>query len=91
MLLDKKLFNTSTIADGNMSFRFGESDVVVSNRRRFLKENGADYQKTVCMACNHGETITPIDWNTEKQHFGALGQENQIEAEVLMTQEKILR
>lgn len=82
------LFNTSTINDGNMSFRFGENDEVVSNRRRFLKENAADYADTICMRCNHGEYITAVNRGTPTQHFGAQRQEDQIEAEVLVTEKK---
>jgi len=78
---------TSTIADGNMSFRFGDREEVLNNRRRFLKENGADYSNCVCMACDHGEQLIPIDWNTDKTHFGATAPEHTIKAEVLVTKE----
>lgn len=82
------IYRTSTVADGNMSFRFGDAGEVVDNRRRFLKENGGDYASTVCMQCNHGDIVSPIDWSTPKKHFGAVSHEDMITSEVLVTKEK---
>lgn len=81
------LFKTSTTEHGNMSFRFGEASEVIDNRRRFLAENAADYTDCVCMACENGEHIVPIDWNTDRTHFGATTPEDMLTAEVLVTNE----
>ena len=84
-LSDEILFKTSTIADGNMSFRFGEESEVVGNRRRFLLENDADYDDCICMACNHGPTITAVNRGNCGAHFGAATPETMLESEVLVT------
>lgn len=76
---------TSTIADGNMSFRFGAIDEVLRNRRRFLSENAADYAHCICMQCNHGENIVSV--NRDSPGMGAESPEAMIEAEVLVTDE----
>lgn len=80
------LFKTSTITDGNMSFRFGDDKTVVENRKRFLAKNNIDSQNHICMRCDHGEVIIAI--NRDTNGVGAESQEEMIEAEVLVTQEK---
>ena len=82
------LTTTSTITDGNMSFRFGEESEVVENRRKFLEKHGIDFTNHICMACNHGEQITPIDWSNSTQSFGAKTQREMVKSEVLVTKEK---
>lgn len=77
------LCQTSTVADGNMSFRFGEVAEVVENRRRFLSENGVDFAKHLCMACDNGETILAVD--SSHQGVGGTTQASMPTAEVLFT------
>ncbi|MDC1205504.1 polyphenol oxidase family protein [Candidatus Pacebacteria bacterium] len=71
-----------------MSFRFGEVDEVLKNRRVFLEKNGINFKSHICMACNHGENIIAV--NRGNVEVGATSQEEMIEAEVLITQEKNL-
>lgn len=79
---------TSTVDNGNMSFRFGDAPNVVDNRRRFLQENGADYADCVCMACDHGEKIIAVSKNLiDSKHFGTTTQADMLTAEVLVTQD----
>lgn len=58
--MNNTLFKTSTIADGNMSFRFGEAHTVIENRRRFLAHHAIPFENHTCMRCNHGEHIVRI-------------------------------
>jgi len=64
-------FTTSTIADGNMSMRFGKKTAVVTARDRFV-----GHLNYVCMQCDHGDTI----------QFVSEPQANQTPAEVLIAQ-----
>lgn len=82
------LFVTSTITDGNMSFRFGDNIEVVENRRRFLEENGGDYADCVPMLCNHGSTITSVNRGNSAACLGPATQARMLETEVLLTNEK---
>jgi len=70
---------TSTITNGNMSERFDDADVVAKNRERFLATQNLETQNTVWMQCDHGTTITPVNWSN--------GGET-VATEVLVTQEK---
>lgn len=84
----KLLFTTSTIADGNMSFRIGDTEHSLKNRKQFLSKHDIDFEKHVCMKCDHGIQITPIVWSNLDRHAGAFTQRNMLASEVLMTQEK---
>jgi copper oxidase (laccase) domain-containing protein len=64
-------FKTSSIADGNMSFRFGDKDEVTGNRQQFV-----GHDQYVCMQCTHGAEIVTVDKPVA----------DHIEAEVLVTQ-----
>ena len=83
------LFKTSSIQDGNMSFRIGDTENSLENRKQFLKRNNIDFQNHICMKCNHGEQITAIHRSTVPASiFGATTQEDMLLSEVLVTQEK---
>ena len=85
------LCKTSSAADGNMSFRIGETDNSLQNREQFLMNNGIDFKNHVCMKCDHGEQITTVNRSTENQKDGTFGsktQEDMLLSEVLVTQEK---
>ena len=79
---------SSTIADGNMSFRFGDEAEVVENRRNFLEQNSMSVNSYTPMSCTHGEVITLVDAKTAG--VGAMSQSQQVVSEVLLTQEKNL-
>lgn len=87
-LLTNTFFKTSTIADGNMSFRIGDTDSSFANRKSFLLGNGIAVTNHICMKCDHGEQITVVDWNTHTRHFRANTQDNMLPSEVLVTKEK---
>lgn len=48
---------TSTIADGNMSYKFGDKATVDANFRRFCEKNGINPHKIVYMGQAHGDRI----------------------------------
>ena len=79
------LFETSTIGDGNMSFKFGAEAEVNENRQRFVEECGIPVNRHICMACDHGEEIIAV--NRDTRGVGALSQTEMPVAEVLVTNE----
>lgn len=76
------IFKTSLVSDGNMSFLFGESGEVLSNRKNFLHSITLNYDECVAMACDHGENIVLADHNSPA---GAVSLEQMPNAEVLLT------
>ena len=79
---------TSTIHDGNMDFRFGPAEAVLRNRTRFLDTHHILYEDHIAMRCDHSDIITLV--TSFHPEVGATSQEEQIESEVLVTQEKNL-
>jgi copper oxidase (laccase) domain-containing protein len=79
---------TSTVADGNMSFRAGMKKEVIDNRTHFLEKFGIAPHEHVAMCCDHGDKITLVDHD----HFGVgvFEPEDQLQSEVLVTQRKHL-
>lgn len=75
------LFTTSTISDGNMSLRFDEAGAAIKSRECFLTTHNIDWQKHICMRCNHGDTIQVVDTHTKTDT------NRMLDAEVLITQE----
>ena len=57
----KPFFTSSTISEGNLSYRLGQEATVTEDRRRFLENHGLTWDQTICMLCDHGETITVVD------------------------------
>jgi hypothetical protein len=80
------LCETSTRADGNMSFRIGATQNSLGNRKQFLMDIGIDFQDHISMKCDHGAEISVVTSDTIGA--GATTQEDMILAEVLVTQEK---
>lgn len=61
---------TSTVADGNLSFLWGEKTTVVNNRVRFLEKNGVESKKTVVMSIENKNIIVDVaDANSGKSVF----------------------
>lgn len=54
------LCETSTVSDGNMSFRGEDEKMVILRRTEFLKKQSIEYSNCCVMTCDHGETITLI-------------------------------
>ena len=79
---------TSTIADGNMSFNGASKKEIIDNRTHFLGKYGIGGQEHVAMRCNHGSKITLVDHN--HAGVGIFEPNDQIQSEVLVTQKKHL-
>ena len=79
---------TSTVADGNMSFLYGPKQEVIANRTHFLQMHGVAYQEHIAMRCDHGDIITIVD--STHSALGATLQEDQVLSEVLVTKKKHL-
>lgn len=77
------LFATSTTLDGNMSFRFGNENEVLRNRKTFLEKHSIPWGDHVCMKCDHTEKIIFVD-DTKFP----LDIHRMVDAEVLVTQKK---
>lgn len=54
--------HTSTIADGNMDFRFGERTEVEEHRKKFFKKCGLQYEDAVVMQVEHEDTIKDVGY-----------------------------
>ena len=80
------LCKTSTIVDGNMSFRIGDTKNSLQNRTDFLKSLRIPATKHICMKCDHGKEIVVVTHDTHEA--GATTQEEMLTSEVLVTQEK---
>lgn len=76
----------STIDDGNMSFKFGNQDVVVQGRSRFLRANKIDINKTVCLKVFHSNKIV----EAKELHLGSSVKDHTLapKADVLVTNQK---
>jgi YfiH family protein len=58
----KKLkYGYSTRRFGNMAFKYGETEEVVSNRKGFMKAVGVNIKNSVFMRPNHGKAIEIVD------------------------------
>lgn len=75
----------STKQDGNMSFRWGEREGVISNRKRFLERNGIAPDDTVVMSLTHRTTIKTVG---EKEKGAGVLEPGGVEADCLITKEK---
>ncbi len=78
--------SASTVSDGNMSFRFGNSVQTAESRRQFLLKNCIDFKQHIAMKCDHSQIITTVTKNTPER--GAETQKQMLSSEVLVTQEK---
>ncbi|MFT5849407.1 MAG: copper oxidase (laccase) domain-containing protein [Patiriisocius sp.] len=83
------ILNASSVtAEGNMSFKIGDTLGVPGNRKMFLEGLDISYENTVCMQCDHGNTITMVNRSTHVNNLEATRQEDMLVSEVLVTQEK---
>lgn len=83
---DNIICTTSTITDGNMAFRFGSQDDVISARKHFLEKNTVTFENCVPMKSEHGKIIAVVD--KKIAWCGATSRGETIPADVLVTQEK---
>lgn len=67
----------STVADGNMSYRWGERDVVAKNREQFLATYNRTAADCVEMEVEHNDRISTVD---TMHTIGNLGKTVQTEA-----------
>ena len=51
-ILDFVKIETSTVDDGNMSYSYGDQDVVDENKKRFFKNKGFNYNNTYLLRTN---------------------------------------
>jgi copper oxidase (laccase) domain-containing protein len=79
------LCETSTVADGGMSFLSGDRSDVARNRRSFFQKCGVVEPVYVSILCDHGETIKNVTDSDAKEVTG--GTEG-IQAEAVATQSK---
>lgn len=79
------LYATSTIADGNMSMRYGDHAEVVHHRERFLEKKGGSLDECVVMQLEHGDVVTRV--GATDRGKGARTWGEGIFAEALMTNE----
>lgn len=86
MFSDDVLIETSIVADGNMSFRFGNAEEVIQNREAFVRKLNIPVNRYICMGCSQGDTILAV--TSASEGIGAKTQEKMIEAEALATNEK---
>jgi YfiH family protein len=54
-ILDYVRIVTSTVDDGNMSYSYGDKEIVDRNRRRFFMNNGFTYSKTYLLRTDYKE------------------------------------
>lgn len=80
------VYATSTAADGNMSFKYGEHDEVLENRKKFLDMLGVDLKDCVIMAVEHQDKIVIV--GPADKGRGATAREDVISAEALIANEK---
>ncbi len=74
---------TSTIADGNMSFRYGATTAVLESRKHFLDSHNLPFVRSVMMESDHSDIITVVDGQTNQSHFGST---SGLPGDVLITQ-----
>lgn len=53
-------YAVSEVADGNLSYAWGEKEEVLENRKKFLEKYGFDAAKTVFMQVYHSEVVTTV-------------------------------
>src|SRR5690606_41802419 len=78
------LVKTSTLADGNMSLRYGAQTAVLENRRQFLHRLGLSAERCVVMASDHQDIVTVLN---ELSAVG-IGHNTSLPADTLITQTK---
>lgn len=82
------LATTSTAADGNMDFRFGDQQRVVEHRARFLKRFGATLETTVVMSVTHEDHVEAV--GARDAGRGARERESGVVAEALVTSDETI-
>jgi copper oxidase (laccase) domain-containing protein len=87
---DEIICSTSTVCDGNMSFKFSPDKEVLLNRQNYLKKLGLSYDQCVAMACDNGSQITVINDSNLATYQAPETQEKMLISEVLITANKNL-
>lgn len=76
----------STRNEGNMSFKFGDDDEVLSNRRSFLDELGISLADCVVINASHSDEIMVVDEN--KKGRGAFELDSAVTADGYLCSQK---
>lgn len=84
--MDNITYAVSQKSDGNLSFRHGDKEEVITNRKNFLKKHGLSLEDCVVMACEHEDNITIVDRSHRGR--GSLDGESAIPTEAFITKEK---
>lgn len=75
----------SEIADGNLSYVWGETEAVLKNRRAFLEKLNLPLEKTVAMQVEHRDRIVVVDGQDASRGMKKI--EDAIHADALITTE----
>jgi YfiH family protein len=78
-MAQKLMYSFSTVADGNMSFKWGEEAEVTNNRKKWLEKMGIKYKDCIWMALQGGTDIYIV---SEKD------KEKEIAGDALITTDK---
>ena len=78
------IYANSTKEDGNMSFRYGEKETTIENRKKFLAKYGVDIKDCIIIMTEDGERITVVD-STNKASVDSF-----IPTEALITKDRNL-
>jgi copper oxidase (laccase) domain-containing protein len=78
----------STIEDGNMSFKYGNRQNVIENRKNFLNKVRIPIERATFLDVQHGTKI--IEATQSLAGIGFYSQESQIKADAIFTKEKNL-
>ena len=76
---------TSSVTNGNMSFRYGEKSEVLTSRKAFLNSLGLNYDNCVSMRSEHENIIRVV--TNDQVGRGATDRTEAIQADALITQE----
>lgn len=80
------LFATSKASDGNMDFRYGDHQEVLTNRRRFLSSLGINLDSIITLRQQHGNQIVKVDKTYAGR--GSQSDSSALEGDGLITNEK---
>lgn len=79
------LATTSTVADGNMDFRFGDHASVIKNREVFLKRYSVNLEHVVALSVTHGDSVVLVGHGDAGR--GSVERDTGVVAEALLTQD----
>lgn len=78
----------STVEDGNMDYRFGVKEQVISRRKKFFHQIRIPVERTVFINVQHGTKI--VEGTTSLAGIGLHSSESAIKADAIVTRERNL-